>query len=91
MTGSVTWNSVCKLFGAAAVLALLTGAASAQLPMPGITLNPDSQRVLTPEEKEKQKALDDKYRSTMQSIPDKKAPADPWGNIRAAPTTPKQR
>ena len=91
MTGPVAWNSLCKPMGAAAALALLTGVASAQMPMPGITLNPDSQRVLTPEEKEKQKALDDKYKATMQSIPDKKAPADPWGNIRAAPTTPQKQ
>ncbi|MBI3703269.1 MAG: hypothetical protein HY244_05295 [Rhizobiales bacterium] len=84
MTGPEAWNSFCKLMGAAAVLALLSGAASAQF-MPGITLNPDTTRTLTPEEKEKQKAIDDKYKSTMQAIPDKKKPADPWGNIRSAP------
>ena len=86
------WNTLGKLIGAAAVLALLTGTASAQLPMPSITLNPDGSRPVSPEEKEKRQAVDDKYKATMQSIPDKKAPADPWGNIRSTPTTPsKQR
>ena len=87
MSGAVTWNSLCTLIGAAAVAALLTGPASAQF-KPAITLNPDASRPLTPEEQEKQKAIDDKYKATMQGIPDKKAPADPWGNIRATPATP---
>jgi hypothetical protein len=96
MPDHAVWTLFGKLIGAAAIAALLVSPASAQaLKMPGIDLNPDgrSQRVLTPEEKEKQKALDDKYKESMQKIPDKKAPADPWGNIRAAPTTPstKQR
>lgn len=86
------WN-LCKLVGAAAMLALLTGTAAAQLQMPGIDVSPGSrQRVLTPEEREKEKALDDKYKESMQKIPDKQAPADPWGNLRSAPPTPsKQR
>ena len=87
MTRPFACNSLCQLVGAAAVLALLTGAASAQMTLPGLTLRPDSERVLTPEEKEKRKAIDEKYKELMQKIPDKQAPVDPWGNIRAAPTT----
>jgi hypothetical protein len=92
MTKPAAWSWLGKSIGAAAVLALLAGGAAAQLPMPGMTISPDAKRPLTDEEKEKQKAIDDKYKATMQSIPDKKAPADPWGNIRTAPATPsKQR
>jgi len=72
------------------VLLLLTGAASAQLPMPGITLSPDRSRVLTPEEKEKQKAIDDQYRATIKQIPDKRT-SDPWGNMRSTPADSSRR
>ena len=69
------------LFGrASAVLAALTGTASAQF-MPGINLTPDKPS-LTPEEQEKRKAIDDAYRSAIEKVPDKKKSADPWGDIR---------
>ena len=78
---------VPRIVGAAAALALLTGVAAAQLPMPGIDISPGrTSRPLTPEEKEKQKEIDDKYKATMQAIPEKKGPVDPWGNIRQAPS-----
>ena len=92
MTGH-SWNSSRNCLRVAALLAalaLLTVDAVAQtLQMPGFELNPDGKRTrrLTPEEQEREKAIDDKYKSTMQGIPDKKAPADPWGNVRAAPST----
>ena len=70
----------------AAVMALLTGAAFAQLPMPGLKFSPD-RPPLTPEEKEKQKAVDDAYKSAIKKIPDKKKSADPWENIRPNPST----
>jgi len=87
MTGRF-WNFLCGLLTAGAIALLLAGAARAQMPMPGINLDPDSRpkRALTQEEKDREKAIEDKYRSTMQSMPDKKAPADPWGNIRSAPS-----
>ena len=88
MAGRNFWTFLGKLVCAGAVAVLLAGPASAQLKMPGFDLNPDgSRRALTPEEKEKQKAIDDKYKESMQKIPDKQAPADPWGNIRSAPAT----
>ncbi len=79
-----------RLAAAAAFVALLAGPAAAQLSMPGIDISPGrASKPMTAEEKEKQKALDDKYKATMQSIPDKKPPADPWGNIRSAPPSAK--
>ncbi len=74
-----------RLLPAAAVLALLTGTAAAQFPMPKVSLSPE-QRKLTPEELEKQKAIDNAYRAANSKIPEKKV-ADPWADVRAAPTT----
>jgi hypothetical protein len=72
-----------KVIQAAAIIALLTGPAVAQLPMPSISLHEDKPPP-TPEEVEKQKALDNAYRSAAKKIPDKKL-ADPWGDIRTPP------
>jgi hypothetical protein len=78
------------LGGASATIVALTGTASAQF-MPGINLAPDS-RLLTPEEQEKRKAVDDAYKSAIAKVPDKKKSADPWGDVRSTTTTPsKQR
>jgi hypothetical protein len=63
-------------------------AASAQLPMPSISLGGD-QRKLTPEELEKQKAIDNAYRDANRKIPEKNKPADPWGDVRPAPSSDK--
>jgi hypothetical protein len=68
------WNSLKTVIGAGAVVTLLTGMASAQLPTPGIDLSPDGGRALTPE----QNAIDEKYRATLKQIPEKRSPADPW-------------
>jgi hypothetical protein len=45
---------------------------------------------MTPEEKQKQKTIEDAYKSAIGKIPDKKAPADPWGAMRSNPSRPKQ-
>jgi hypothetical protein len=47
-----------KLFGAAVIVALLTGAAAAQLPMPGLSFGHDEKKKLTPEEQAAQDARD---------------------------------
>ncbi|HYC17289.1 MAG TPA: hypothetical protein VEC94_08785 [Pseudolabrys sp.] len=73
------------LFGSIAIIMALTGSVSAQQFMPGINLDADK-RPLSPEEKEKRKAVDDAYRSTMEKLPDQKKSTDPWGNIRSAKT-----
>jgi hypothetical protein len=70
-----------KVIQAAAVVPLLTGVASAQLPIPGLNLSGDAPP-LTPEEQEKRKATEDAYKSALKKIPDQKKSADPWGNIR---------
>jgi hypothetical protein len=66
----------------AAILGLLAGPAHAQ-----ILLNDDARR-MTQDEYLKQQALDDKYKSATQKIPDQKATVDPWGNVRASDSKP---
>jgi len=88
-------NALRILLPAAAIMALLTGAASAQqigvgsnggAPMPSLSLGGDSgKRKLTPEEQEKQDQLDKAYKAATSKIPDQK-PADPWAAVR--PSTP---
>ena len=85
--GRLTKNMLRKIVHAGAIIAFLTGAASAQMPMPGINLSPDRQ--MTPEEKEKQKTIENAYKSAIEKIPDKKPPADPWGAVRS--TTPSSK
>jgi hypothetical protein len=72
-----------KLIQAGAALALLTGAAYAQtgFPMPSISLGQDKPPP-TPEQVERQKAIDNAYNSAAKKIPEKKEAADPWGNVR---------
>ena len=68
-----------KVLRAAAVMALLTGPAYAQ--MPNINLVPET-KSMTPEEKEAADARDKAYRESLKKIPDAKVSADPWGNVR---------
>jgi hypothetical protein len=68
-----------KVLRAAAVMALLTGPAYAQ--MPNINLVPET-KSMTPEEKEAEAARDKAYRESLKKIPDAKVSADPWGNVR---------
>jgi hypothetical protein len=82
-----------KLLLAGAALALLTGAASAQMPtpgggmpMPGLSLGHDKPAP-TSEQIAKQKAIDDAYKSATQKIPDKKTADDPWATVRPNPST----
>lgn len=70
-----------KLLLAGVALALLTGAASAQMPMPGISLGHDKPPP-TEEQIAKQKAIDEAYKSANQKIPDKKIVNDPWAAVR---------
>jgi hypothetical protein len=73
-----------KLLSAAALVVVLTGPALAQLPMPALSLGKDKPPP-TPEEIERQKAIDNAYRAASKKIPDKKAPDDPWGSVRPSP------
>ncbi len=84
---SVVGNLLRTLMLVGATIALMGGTASAQF-TPGITLQPDATRPLSPEEQQKRKAVDDAYKSAIQKIPNQPKSADPWGNIRS--TTPAQ-
>jgi hypothetical protein len=84
-----------KLIQASAILILLTGDAYSQLGGGGgntgssmpMTLSP-SERRRTPEELQRDREIEAQYNRTVnEKIPDKKAPADPWGNIRSAPAS----
>jgi hypothetical protein len=74
-----------KLCLAGATVALLTGTASAQMPMPSISLHSDK-RPLTAEEIEKQKELDRAYNAATRKIPNQNHASDPWGDVRAIPS-----
>jgi hypothetical protein len=73
---------------AGVAIALLTVPAVAQFPTPGLTLK-DEPKTLTPEEKAKQKAIDDAYKAATKKIPDKQVDNDPWGGVRPSPSKPK--
>src|SRR5262249_9761961 len=82
-----------KLLLVAAGLAVLTGSASAQNPlMPGVSLGGEQKRQLTPEEKERQKQLDNDYNAAPGKVPDQKstAPGLTFGRRRALPTQRRQ-
>jgi hypothetical protein len=76
-----SWTMLRKFLGAAVILALLTGAAAAQLPMPGISFGQKDKPKLSPEEQAAQDARDRAYKAELNKIPEKKG-NDPWGNIR---------
>src|ERR1700687_5719285 len=86
-----------KLLSAAAVVALLTGPAYAQMQTPNVNLIPELASK-TPEEKEQEAAQQKAYRESLKKIPDAKVPSDPWGNVRnvdtpkaAAPAKPRTK
>jgi len=85
MGNSTAWNLLRTLVLAGAATAFAIGTASAQMPMPGINISPGDKRPMTSDELEKQKALDDAYKSAIQKIPNKQKTVDPWGNIRSTP------
>jgi hypothetical protein len=72
-------NLLWKLAQAWSLIALLIGAAFAQVP--GINLAPEDHPLST-EEIDKRKATEDAYQSALKKIPDQKKSVDPWGNIR---------
>ena len=72
-----------RIFGAAAVVALLAGPAFAQTP--NINLIPELQSK-SPEEKEADAVRDKAYRESLKKIPDPKVSSDPWGNVRSTDT-----
>jgi hypothetical protein len=71
-----------KVLRAAALIALLTAPAYAQ--MPNINLIPEIASK-TPEEKEADAVRDKAYRDSLRKIPDAKVSSDPWGAVRTDP------
>jgi hypothetical protein len=72
-----------RILRVAAVIALLTGPAYAQ--MPNVNLMPEVQ-TKSPEEKEAEAARDKAYKESLKKIPDAKVSSDPWGNVRSTET-----
>ncbi len=72
-----------NLIQAVAILALVTGPASAQ----GMAISPfkGQEKKLTPDEIKEKQQRDKDYKAAMDKIPDKKVVNDPWGDIRPAP------
>lgn len=60
------------------------------LPMPKFSIGGEQKRKLTPEEEEQQKKVDSDYKAATRKIPDQKA-ADPWADVRQAPSAPGQK
>jgi hypothetical protein len=78
-----------KVFCIAAAIALLASPAFAQSGTPSLNLLMDNKPAKTQEEKDAEAARDKAYKESLRKIPDAKAPADPWGNVRStdAPKT----
>jgi hypothetical protein len=74
-----------KVFRIAAVMALLTAPAYAQMSTPSINLIPELTSK-TPEEKEQEAAQQKAYKESLKKIPDAKTSSDPWGNVRSTET-----
>jgi hypothetical protein len=74
-----------KIIHATLIVFLTTGAASAQMPTPGVHLK-DDKPSRTKEQKEYDKELDRAYQSTIKKIPEAEKKSDPWGNIRPTPS-----
>ena len=72
-----------RVFRIAAVFALLTGPAYAQ--MPNINLIPETASK-TPEQQEQEATQQKAYKESLKKIPDAKVSSDPWGNVRSAET-----
>ena len=66
----------------AAVAALLTNAASAQMPMPNVNLLDLGKHQATAEEREKMNEIDKDYQATIKKVPDNKKGYDPWAGAR---------
>ena len=79
-----------RLILAAIAVALLTAPAVAQMPAPSFPLN-KGPKTMTPEERAKQKALDDAYQAALPKIKDKTGPSDPWAGVRPDPAAPSKR
>jgi hypothetical protein len=72
-----------RMLSAVAVMVVLTAPAYAQTP--NINLMPELMSK-SPEEKEAEAIKEKAYKESLRKIPDAKASADPWGNVRSTDT-----
>jgi len=70
-----------RAFRLAAVIMLLASPALAQIPPVNLLQDKPAK---SQEEKDAEAARDKAYKETLKKIPDAKAPADPWGNVRSS-------
>jgi hypothetical protein len=75
---------VVALASLAALVPFTVTPASAQALGTAIPLN--QQDAKSPEQIEKQKAIEDAYKATLKKIPDAKQSNDPWGGVRGTET-----
>src|SRR5688572_3174563 len=80
---SASEESVMRMLSAVAVVVVLTAPAYAQTP--NINLMPELMSK-SPEEKEAEAIKEKAYKESLRKIPDAKASADPWGNVRSTDT-----
>jgi hypothetical protein len=69
-----------RVFGAAALIALLAGPAFAQ--SQSVPRYGDINKSKSPQEIEQEHEADKAYQKSLGNIPDK-GPTDPWGNVRS--------
>ncbi len=79
---TIVQKTLLRIAGAAAVTAVLVGSAAAQFPMPSVNL--EQEKVRTPQEVERDQAIDRAYKSATKKIPDKESANDPWSGVRSA-------
>ena len=71
-----------KIFRLAAAIILLSSPAFAQVPP--VNLLQDNKPAKSQQEKDADAERDRAYKESLKKIPDAKAPADPWGNVRSS-------
>jgi len=69
-----------RAFVTAAIIALLTTAASAQ----SMNILGGNRKMMTEEEVKAQEERDSAYKSAIGKVPAHKPASDPWGNVRGA-------
>jgi hypothetical protein len=79
-------SMVRRLLLVGLAVAVLTAPAAAQMPAPSFPLNKGPKQ-MTPEERAKQKAIDDAYQAALPKIKEKKGPSDPWAGVRPDPSS----
>jgi len=71
-----------RVFHLAAAIILLASPAFAQVPP--VNLLQDNKPAKSQQEKDAEAERDRAYKESLKKIPDAKAPADPWGNVRSS-------